>query len=103
MSEKTYVPESLLSVLCSTPVSELRRTTEALVTTAPVGSRTTPFSEAVESWARAEVVDKTKTLIIHSRLRKCDRCTRESVMSPSDPSGDLQIKRYCSPVLKEAP
>src|SRR5437667_11183778 len=82
MSEKTYVPASLETVFRSTPVSELRRTTDALVTTAPVESRTTPFSEAVESWARAEVVDKAKTLIIHSRLRKCDHCTRESVISP---------------------
>src|SRR2546425_2433943 len=83
MSEKTYVPASLVMVLRSTPVSELRRVTDAFATTAPVESRTTPLSDAVESCARAVTVEKTRIVMRHSRMRKQDAWPRESVMDSS--------------------
>src|SRR5207302_2807140 len=50
---KTYSPVSFETVVRSMVVCVFRSTTLALAMTAPLGSRTTPFSEAVESWADA--------------------------------------------------
>src|ERR1700760_17797 len=54
---KTYTPESFETELRSTVVSTFRKTTFALGRTAPLGSRTTPFREAVESWANTVEVE----------------------------------------------
>ena len=53
MLRKTYSPEPLDTDVCSTEVSTLGRTMVAPGITAPLGSRITPFTEAVETWALA--------------------------------------------------
>src|SRR6266542_3903635 len=80
MSEKTKAPESLLTLRRSTPVSELRR-----------------LSDAVESCARAAPVEKARMLMKHSSVRKRYTGPRESVMDSSSLSRTFEDERCCNP------
>src|ERR1700728_583829 len=61
----TYSPALLETEVCSTDVSTLCSTMAAPEITDPLGSRITPFTEAVETWALAEPA-RSKSV----RLRK---------------------------------
>src|SRR5579863_640583 len=79
MLRRTYAPALFETELCSTEVSMLCSTIVAPGIAAPLGSRITPFTEAVETWAPAE----------HERARR----SRISRLAKRIPRSRLPISR----------
>src|ERR1700733_8300266 len=70
MLRKTYSPDPFDTDVCSTEVSTLDRTMVAPGITAPLGSRTTPFTEAVDTWALAEPAKSRRRAVRRPAVRR---------------------------------